>query len=137
MPPKNKGGDAEALPRFGRPGNNLKMGIVGLPNVGKSSLFNLLGESAEAAAENYPFCTIEPNTARCAVPDKRYKQLCDIWNPPSKYPAFLHLVDIAGLIKGASEGVRTCTGSRKVSPGRKSSLPGVLLTIFFFFFRLD
>jgi obg-like ATPase 1 len=104
MPPKNKGGDAEAIPRFGRPGNNLKMGIVGLPNVGKSSLFNLLGESAEAAAENYPFCTIEPNTARCAVPDKRYKKLCDIWVPPSKYPAFLHLVDIAGLIKGASEG---------------------------------
>jgi obg-like ATPase 1 len=103
MPPKNKGGDVEATPRFGRPGNNLKMGIVGLPNVGKSSLFNLLGESAEAAAENYPFCTIEPNTARCAVPDKRYKQLCDIWVPPSKYPAFLHLVDIAGLIKGVSE----------------------------------
>ena len=97
MPPKNKGGDPEAIPRFGRPGNNLKMGIVGLPNVGKSSLFNLLGESAEAAAKNYPLCTIEPNTARCAVPDKRYKTLCDIWVPPSKYPAFMHLVDIAGL----------------------------------------
>jgi obg-like ATPase 1 len=122
MPPKNKGGDVEAIPRFGRPGNNLKMGIVGLPNVGKSSLFNLLGESAEAAAENYPFCTIEPNTARCAVPDKRYKQLCDIWVPPSKYPAFLHLVDIAGLIKGASEGVRT--GSISSTCG-KSSTPGV------------
>lgn len=50
------------------------------------------------------FCTIDPNTTRCAVPDKRYETLCDIWNPPSKYPAFLHLVDIAGLIKGASEG---------------------------------
>lgn len=49
---------AEELPRFGRVKNNLKMGIVGLPNVGKSSLFNLLGESAEAAAENFPFCTI-------------------------------------------------------------------------------
>jgi obg-like ATPase 1 len=71
---------------------------------GKSSLFNLLGDSANAAAENYPFCTIEPSTARCAVPDKRYEQLCDIWQPPSKYPAYLHLVDIAGLIKGASEG---------------------------------
>merc|ERR1719470_700997 len=80
------------------------MGIVGLPNVGKSSLFNLLGESASAAAENFPFCTIDPNEARCAVPDKRYDFLCDLWNPPSKYPAYLHLVDIAGLIKGASEG---------------------------------
>jgi obg-like ATPase 1 len=106
MPPKNKGASDPADPslRFGRPGNNLKMGIVGLPNVGKSSLFNLLGDSANAAAENYPFCTIDPNTARCPVPDKRYKQLCDIWDPPSKYPAYLHLVDIAGLIKGASEG---------------------------------
>ena len=46
----------------------------------------------------------DPNTARCPVPDKRYKYLCDLWNPPSKYPAYLHLVDIAGLIKGASEG---------------------------------
>jgi obg-like ATPase 1 len=56
------------------------------------------------SAANYPFCTIDPNNTRCAVPDKRYKKLCDIWKPPSKYPAFLHLVDIAGLIKGASEG---------------------------------
>mmetsp|Transcript_27384 Transcript_27384/g.54796 ORF Transcript_27384/g.54796 Transcript_27384/m.54796 type:complete len:406 (+) Transcript_27384:178-1395(+) len=96
--------DANAIPRFGRVGNNLKMGIVGLPNVGKSSLFNLLSESAQAAAENYPFCTIDPNETRCAVPDKRYEELCSIWKPPSKYPAYLHLVDIAGLIKGASEG---------------------------------
>ena len=73
-------------------------------SVGKSSLFNLLGDNADAAAENFPFCTIDPNDTRCAVPDKRYKQLCDIWQPPSKYPAFLHLVDIAGLIKGAAEG---------------------------------
>ena len=94
----------EELPRFGKPSNNLKMGIVGLPNVGKSSLFNLLGEASDIPAENYPFCTIDPNKARCPVPDKRYKYLCDLWNPPSKYPAYLHLVDIAGLIKGASEG---------------------------------
>ena len=80
------------------------MGICGLPNVGKSSLFNLLGDNADAAAENYPFCTIEPEDTRCAVPDARYKHLCSVWNPPSTYPAFLHLVDIAGLIKGASEG---------------------------------
>jgi len=103
MPPKKAAKD-EALPRFGRVKNNLKMGIVGLPNVGKSSLFNLLGESASAAAENFPFCTIDPNEARCAVPDARYDFLCDLWNPPSKYPAYLQLVDIAGLIKGASEG---------------------------------
>ncbi|OEU15017.1 hypothetical protein FRACYDRAFT_208615 [Fragilariopsis cylindrus CCMP1102] len=102
MPPK-KSSEAE-VPRFGRVGNNLKMGIVGLPNIGKSSLFNLLSESAQADAENYPFCTIDPNTTRCAVPDKRYQSLVDIWKPPSQYPAYLHLVDIAGLIKGASEG---------------------------------
>jgi obg-like ATPase 1 len=55
-------------------------------------------------ASNYPFATIDPNSSRCAVPDKRYEELCSIWNPPSKYPAYLHLVDIAGLIRGASEG---------------------------------
>lgn len=104
MPPKKDTTDQAAVPRFGRVKNNLKMGIVGLPNVGKSSLFNLLGDSADAQAENYPFCTIDPNETRCSVPDKRYKKLCDIWKPPSKYPAYLHLVDIAGLIKGASEG---------------------------------
>jgi len=105
MPPKTaKGPKDQELPRFGRPGANLKMGIVGLPNIGKSSLFNLLSDSAQADAANYPFCTIDPNTTRCAVPDKRYQKLCDIWNPPSQYPAHLHLVDIAGLIKGASEG---------------------------------
>jgi len=103
MPPKKKD-QVEVLPRFGRVKNNLKMGIVGLPNVGKSSLFNLIGESADAAAENFPFCTIDPNEARCPVPDERYDFLCDLWNPPSKYPAYLALVDIAGLIKGASEG---------------------------------
>ena len=79
-------------------------GIVGLPNVGKSSLFNLLAESGKAEAANFPFCTIDPNESRCPVPDKRYKFLCDLWDPPSKYPAYLQLMDIAGLIKGASEG---------------------------------
>jgi len=67
-------------------------------------MFNLLSESLQADAENYPFCTIDPNSTRCAVPDDRYDKLCEIWDPPSKYPAYLHLVDIAGLIKGASEG---------------------------------
>lgn len=80
------------------------MGIVGLPNVGKSSLFNLLGENITVAAENFPFCTIDPNKARCAVPDDRFQYLCDTYKSPSQIPAYLHLVDIAGLIKGASEG---------------------------------
>ncbi|KAJ5228470.1 hypothetical protein N7489_009178 [Penicillium chrysogenum] len=88
---------------FGRVKSNLKMGCIGLPNVGKSSLFNLMTEQS-AAAENYPFCTIEPNEARCVVPDPRYDFLCNVWNPPSKYPAYLQVTDIAGLIKGASEG---------------------------------
>ena len=88
-------------PRFGRVKSNLKMGVLGLPNVGKSSLFNLL-TSQSVAAENYPFCTIEPNESRCAVPDLRYEWLCDVWQPPSRYPAYLHITDIAGLIRGAS-----------------------------------
>eukprot|EP01038_Epipyxis_sp_PR26KG_P010475 gene10475-14076_t len=91
------------VPRFGRVRSNLKMGILGLPNVGKSSLFNLLTEQA-AAAENYPFCTIEPNESRCPVPDLRFDWLCNLWQSPSRIPAYLHITDIAGLIKGASEG---------------------------------
>lgn len=79
------------------------MGVLGLPNVGKSSLFNLLTEQA-VAAENYPFCTIDPNESRCAVPDQRYDWLCETWQPSSKIPAHLMITDIAGLIKGASEG---------------------------------
>lgn len=90
--------------RFGRVSKTLKMGIVGLPNVGKSSLFNLLTKTSLAAAENFPFCTIDPNEARCPVPDERYDFLCNMWNPPSKYPAYLQVWDIAGLIRGASEG---------------------------------
>ena len=79
------------------------MGILGLPNVGKSSLFNLLTEQS-AAAENYPFCTIDPNESRCPVPDARFDWLNELWKPPSKIPAYLMITDIAGLIRGASEG---------------------------------
>lgn len=79
------------------------MGVLGLPNVGKSSLFNLLTEQS-VAAENYPFCTIDPNESRCPVPDLRFDWLCDLWQPASKIPAHLQITDIAGLIKGASEG---------------------------------
>ena len=96
-----KGEVATPPPRFGRVKSNLKMGILGLPNVGKSSLFNLL-TSQSVAAENYPFCTIEPNESRCAVPDQRYEWLCDVWQPPSRFPAYLQITDIAGLIRGAS-----------------------------------
>lgn len=72
MPPKKATEEVkDNVVAFGRVRKNLKMGCVGLPNVGKSSLFNLLTEQS-AAAENYPFCTIEPNEARCAVPDARY-----------------------------------------------------------------
>ena len=71
MPPKKIEAVKDNVVAFGRVRKNLKMGCVGLPNVGKSSLFNLLTEQS-AAAENYPFCTIEPNEARCPVPDARY-----------------------------------------------------------------
>jgi len=88
---------------LGRPTNNLKMGVVGLPNVGKSTLFNLLTR-LNVPAENYPFCTIEPNEARVAVPDLRYDWLVDFWKPASKVSAALQITDIAGLIRGASTG---------------------------------
>jgi obg-like ATPase 1 len=79
---KKKGqGSATPLPRFGRVKANLKMGIVGLPNVGKSSLFNLLSESGQADASNFPFCTIDPNEARCPVSDKRTNS-CVIYGIP-------------------------------------------------------
>jgi len=104
MPPKKATEEVKNnVIAFGRVTKNLKIGLLGLPNVGKSSLFNLLTEQS-VAAENFPFCTIEPNQARCAVPDARYDFLCDLWKPPSMYPAYLQVTDIAGLIKGASQG---------------------------------
>ncbi|KAI9007602.1 P-loop containing nucleoside triphosphate hydrolase protein [Hyaloraphidium curvatum] len=102
MPPK-KAGPAPPAARFGRVRSNLRMGVVGLPNVGKSSLFNLLCDQS-AAASNFPFCTIDPNESRCPVPDARYDYLCELWKPPSTYPPYLHVTDIAGLIRGASTG---------------------------------
>ena len=81
----------------------LKCGIVGLPNVGKSTIFNALTK-AGIAAENYPFCTIEPNVGIVEVPDSRLQQLADIVNPARIVPAVVEFVDIAGLVAGASKG---------------------------------
>ena len=82
---------------------SLKCGIVGLPNVGKSTLFNALTK-AGIAAENYPFCTIEPNTGVVEVPDPRLNQLAAIISPERIVPAIVEFVDIAGLVAGASKG---------------------------------
>jgi GTP-binding protein YchF len=82
---------------------SLKCGIVGLPNVGKSTLFNALTK-AGIAAENYPFCTIEPNVGIVEVPDPRMQQLADIVKPQRMVPAIVEFVDIAGLVAGASKG---------------------------------
>jgi obg-like ATPase 1 len=84
-------------------GTNLRIGIVGLPNVGKSTFFNVLTKSS-IPAENFPFCTIDPNEARVTVPDRRFDMLCEDHKPKSKIPAYLNVVDIAGLVKGANEG---------------------------------
>ncbi|MDR6661958.1 redox-regulated ATPase YchF [Tardiphaga sp. 866_E4_N2_1] len=81
-----------------------KCGIVGLPNVGKSTLFNALTETAAAQAANYPFCTIEPNVGEVAVPDKRLDKLSEIGKSQQIIPTRLTFVDIAGLVKGASKG---------------------------------
>lgn len=89
---------------LGRLGTNLKIGIVGLPNVGKSTFFNVLTKTSIAAAENFPFCTIDPNESRVPVPDARFDFLVEHHKPASKVPAFLNVTDIAGLVKGASEG---------------------------------
>ena len=81
----------------------MKLGIVGLPNVGKSTLFNCLTK-AGAASANYPFCTIEPNVGIVAVPDERLTALTKMYNSAKTTPATIEFVDIAGLVRGASKG---------------------------------
>ena len=81
-----------------------KCGIIGLPNVGKSSLFNALVGLQKASSENYPFCTIEPNIGKVPIPDLRLQKLTNINQSRSEINAQIEFVDIAGLVKGASRG---------------------------------
>jgi obg-like ATPase 1 len=101
MPPKKV--EVEKKVVLGRASNVLSMGLVGLPNVGKSTTFNILS-NLSVPAENYPFCTIDPNLAKIYVPDQRFDKLCEMFKPKSSVPATLSITDIAGLVKGASEG---------------------------------
>ncbi|KAI6125127.1 P-loop containing nucleoside triphosphate hydrolase protein [Pisolithus croceorrhizus] len=103
MPPK-KAPAQEKKVLLGRPSNNLKIGIVGLPNVGKSSFFNALSNTDLGKAANFPYATINPEEARIPVPDPRFDWLCDLYKPVSRVPAFLTCIDIAGLTAGASTG---------------------------------
>jgi len=83
--------------------NHCRIGIVGLPNIGKSSFFNILS-TKQVPAENYPFCTIEPSQTQVAVPDKRFDHLVEVYKPAKNVHAVLEIWDIAGLVKGAHEG---------------------------------
>ncbi|KAI0782322.1 P-loop containing nucleoside triphosphate hydrolase protein [Abortiporus biennis] len=102
MPPKKAVQEKKTL--LGRPSNNLKIGIVGLPNVGKSSFFNVLSKTDLGIARNYPYATIDPEEARIPVPDERFEWLCETYKPSARVPAFLTCIDIAGLTAGASTG---------------------------------
>ncbi|SCW04567.1 LAFE_0H16402g1_1 [Lachancea fermentati] len=102
MPPKKQVEEKKVL--LGRPGNNLKAGIVGLANVGKSTFFQAITRCPLGNPANYPFATIDPEEARVIVPSPRFDTLTEIYKPASKVPAHLTVYDIAGLTKGASAG---------------------------------
>ncbi|KAB8291237.1 hypothetical protein EYC80_009924 [Monilinia laxa] len=102
MPPKKVVEEKKVL--LGRPGNNLKSGIVGLANVGKSTLFQAITKCSLGNPANFPFATIDPEESRVIVPDERYDWLCEKYNPKSRVPAHLTIYDIAGLTRGASKG---------------------------------
>lgn len=103
MPPKKKNVQEKPI-LLGRPGNNLKSGIVGLANVGKSTFFQAITKSPLGNPANYPFATIEPEEARVIVPSPRFDALCDLYKPKSEVPAYMTIYDIAGLTKGAHAG---------------------------------
>ena len=96
----------------------MKLGIVGLPNVGKSTLFNSLTK-AGAESANYPFCTIDPNVGIVPVPDDRLKLLGDFYQSKKVTPAVIEFVDIAGLVKGASKGRRARQPVPRQYPGSR------------------
>ncbi|RFU32193.1 hypothetical protein B7463_g4156, partial [Scytalidium lignicola] len=102
MPPKKAVKEEKIL--LGRPGNNLKSGIVGLANVGKSTLFQAITKCSLGNPANFPYATIEPEESRVIVPDERFDWLCEKYQPKSKVPAHLTIYDIAGLTRGASTG---------------------------------
>lgn len=102
MPPKKVAQEEKIL--LGRPGNNLKSGIVGLANVGKSTFFQAVTRCPLGNPANYPFATIDPEEARVIVPSPRFEKLCSMYKPASTVPAYITVFDIAGLTKGASQG---------------------------------
>ncbi|PLB40043.1 GTP-binding protein YchF [Aspergillus candidus] len=102
MPPKKAQVQEKVM--LGRPGNNLKSGIVGLANVGKSTLFQAITKSSLGNPANFPYATIDPEEARVIVPDDRFDWLCEHYKPKSRVPANLTVYDIAGLTRGASTG---------------------------------